>query len=230
MKYFIIILTAILTSCSGNTQESTNSNEIKTKTKKESSCLTGLENPNDWYTVSSIASISGVSEEKIKKNTRTGNINLLTFRIKEKREKVNWSDISIMIKNIDEAIKKDSERYNRKYTYEEYFQAYHAPVTKKDQKKIDEEIDKKGEEDKSFDTKTAKSALSYLTPHSSGELENFGERAHYKVYDQVLEESVSLTVMHKNVVIEVSVELFDDEEEDLRVAKQIAQDIMTLCD
>jgi hypothetical protein len=230
MKYLIICLATILISCNGSSQEISEKATVSKKSSKKGSCLADITDPKEWYSLSAVSSLFSEPEENIDRKSRTGYINILSFRCHVKRETVNWSDISITIKNLDEAIEKDSKRYDRNYTYEEYFDAYHGPITKKDKKKIEEEVDKKGKEDESFDTKTAKKVLSYMAPQGYVELKDLGDKAHYYFGDIVIEKAVSLTVLHRNVVIEINVEMSADDEEDLRVAKKIAQDLMKMCD
>lgn len=230
MKYLTICIAFLLFSCSGSTQEKTDSPAEVKKSSVNGSCLTDVEDPTEWYSLTDVSAIAGVPEGSINQNSSTGRYNTLSFRWDEDRDTKKWSDIHVSIVYLDDIIEKREKRYKRTYTYEEYFDSFHTLETNEEREIIDEAIEKKGEEDENFDADMAKKILSSAPTQDFENIRSVGDKANKYVQTAPGLRELRLSVLHRNVAIMVNVDISDDDNEDLTVAKKIAERIMELCD
>ena len=97
-------------------------------------------------------------------------------------------------------------------------------------KAINEAIDKKGEKDENFEAKTAKKLLALAPTEKYNEVQNLGDKANKYVQLAPGLRETRLAVLTGNVVVQISVDISDDDSEDLSAAKRIAQSVIDLCD
>jgi hypothetical protein len=241
MKYLIICLTAIIFSCGGSSQDQIESTTKTQKVSEEKSCLAEITDPAKWYSLSAVASLVNEPEEnieeKVQEKYRSLQYNWRNDRThtmkagKVEMEVPTRNIIAITIKNLDEAIEKATKRHkNRTFTYAEYFDSYYSQVTKEDQKIIDEQIDKKGEEDENFDAKTVKKLLAMAPTENYTDIEDLGDDANMYVQLAPGLRETRLALLHGNAVVQISVDISDDDVEDLAIAKTVAKAVMSLCD
>jgi len=242
MKYLIICLAFSLFSCSGNSQEQSNPASDDKKSSNKTSCLADITDPAQWYSLSSVAALVNMAEESIEQkvyekmnslqyNWRTDRSHIMKLGKAEMEVPTN-NVIAIVVKNLDEAIERATRmhRGRKTFTYEEYFNSYHSQVTKEDQKIIDEQIDKKGEEDENFDSKTAKKLLAMAPTENYSDISDLGDRANKYVQLAPGLRETRLAVLFGNVVILISVDVSDEDSDDLDAAKTVAKAVMGLCD
>lgn len=244
MKFLIICFASILISCIGSSQEQSKPAAEGNKTSNKRSCLTEITDPEKWYSIRAVASLVKVPEDSIEQKVyeskkqpscsyhwKTDRTYVMKAGHVEMEVPVN-NVIVISIINLDDAIESAEKMHKgrRTFTYAEYFDSYHSQVTKEDQKTIDEVIQKKGEEDKDFDAKTAKKIFALAPTEDYSEIQNLGDEANKYIQLAPGLREIRLAVLHGNVALLISVDIADEDAEDLAAAKTVAQDIIAKCD
>jgi hypothetical protein len=145
--------------------------------------------------------------------------------------------IAVMIKNLDTEIEKWLAHKYVKQTemsYEEYFDQFHGePMTAEDKKAVNKELDKKAETDEDFDQKSAdmaKGILAMAKTEKYTELNDIGDKANYYVQLAPNLRELRLAVLSGNVVLQISVDISDNDDEDLAMARKVAEAVMANCD
>jgi hypothetical protein len=240
MKYLILCLAAITISCGSTSQEQGESTSDDNSVSKGHSCLSELTNPAQWYSKSAVASLFNVEEEGIDEKVLESFSSLQykwdtdrTYIMKAgniEMEVPSNNGVAIQIKNLDDAIEKAEEMHKKTFTYEEYFDGYHTPLTPEDEKFIDESIDEKGEEDEDFDAELVKELLAAAPSENSGKVQDLGEKANKYVQLGPGISETRLSVLQGNVVLQVFVDISDEDLEDLAAAIKIAEAVIALCD
>lgn len=239
MKYHTIYLAVMFISCGGTSQEQTETASDQSETTNERSCLAEVTDPTKWYPLSDVASLVNVPEESIDQRAnekmhycqyhwKTDRTYLMKAGNSEIEVPTN-NTIAITIKNLDEAIEKASRMHKRSFTYAEYFNGFYSQVSKEDMEQIDKSLDKKAEEDKDFDAKTAKSLLAAAKTENYAKLNDLGDDAIKSVKTAPGLRETRLVVLYGNVVLLINIDISDEDADDLTAAKTVAEAIMNIC-
>ena len=234
MKYILFCLVLTFICCSGNNAQQKESTSDSPAVSKKQSCLAEITDPAKWYSLKEVAALVNVPEETIKQSANES-FHALQFNWKTERShfvKLGRNTISITIKNLDEAIEKATRMFKGKktFTYEEYFANYHSQITAEDKEKLNEQVDKKAEEEGNDDVKTAKKILALVDTQDYSNISGLGEDANKYVQVAPNLRETRLAVLHGNVVVLVNVDISNDDTQDLDVAKTIAEAVLGLCD
>lgn len=238
MKYLNICLLAIIISCGGSSQEQSETASEENTTTGEQSCLAEITDPAKWYSISAVASLVNQPEENIKQKAleqykscqfswqtdRTHVMNAGNIEM----EVPTKNSIGIMIRNLDEDIERAVRMHKREFTYEEYFDGYHTLATKEQMEEINKSLDKKAEEDPN--AKLAKGILAQVGTEKFSQVDDLGDKANQYVQTGPGLRQAQLSVLYGNVVILISVDISDEDADDLTTAATVAEAVMGLCD
>ncbi len=245
-NYLIPIFALILICCgAGGNQESKDEPASKV-VSTGTSCLAEMTDPATWLPHAKAAELVQLPETEISQKVyqqmscsyNWKNDRKYTMKIGANEIEVDAKNvIAVMIKNLDTEIEKWLAHKYVKQTemsYEEYFNQFHgAPMTAEDKKEVGKELDKKAEKDENFDEKsaeTAKSLLAMSKTEKYTELNDIGDKANYYVQLAPNLRELRLAVLSGNVVMQISVDISDDDDKDLEMAKKVAEAVMANCD
>lgn len=111
----------------------------------------------------------------------------------------------------------------------EYFRYTYGPKTAEEKEAIKKNIDKSKEQSDKVDEKSAEALKGMVDKQSSAELSDVGDLAYWstQTYSNVTDAKVK--VLHGNTMFEVAVDVSNDTQEDLAVAKKVSQQIIANC-
>jgi hypothetical protein len=246
-KHFLIPIFALILICcgAGGNQESEDESAggvISTS----SSCLAEMTDPATWLPHTKVADLVQLPQDEIRQKVyqqlscsyNWKNDRKYTMKIGASEMEVDAKNvIAIMIKNLDTEIEKWLAHKYVKQTemsYEEYFVQFHGtPITEDDKKKVNKALDKKAETDENFDEKSAETAKGLLELSKSEkftEVNGIGDKANYYVQTAPNLRELRLAVLTGNVVMLISVDISDEDDTDLEMAKKVAEAVMANCD
>ena len=116
-----------------------------------------------------------------------------------------------------------------KDNYVHWFEDHHKNVTEEDMKSLEGDVDKKleeeglGEESK----KAAKSIMKMASNFTFTPVEGIGDMASYETNPKT--SSITLDVLHGEVIFGTTVDISEDREKNLEVAKAISKEILKNC-
>jgi hypothetical protein len=240
MKYLNIYLVAIIISCGGSSQKQRDTASEENTVTGEQSCLADITDPAKWYPLSAVSTLVNQPEEKIKQqaseqykscqyNWKTERTHVMKAGNVEMEVPTN-NTIAITIRNLDEDIEKANRMHKREFTYDEYFDSYHTLATKEEMEEINKSLDKKAEEDKDANAKLAKGLLAQAKTENFSHLDDLGDKANQYVQTAPGLRETRLSVLYGNVVLLVSVDISDEDADDLTAATTVAEAVIGLCD
>jgi hypothetical protein len=245
MKYLISFLALILLSCGTSGNQESDQESTSERVSQNKSCLADMPDPATWLPLSTAAALVKVPEAEIRqkiyqdiscgyswKSDRT-----YTMKIGNREMEVEANNsISISTKNLDEEIEKWLAKSYVKQTemsYVEYFDNFHgAPMTKEEKEEVNKSLDEKAERDENFDKKsaeTAKGLLALSKTENFTELNDLGDKANYYIQLAPNLRELRLAILHGNVVLSITVDVSDDDAEDLSTARAVAEAVMANC-
>lgn len=110
-----------------------------------------------------------------------------------------------------------------------YFRMTYGPQTDEEKTKAKERIDRASESSDKFDKQSAETIKKMVDQRRVNVVENIGDQAYWNTNAVSGVEYLSLRVLHKNVMFKVTTDVSSKTEEDLKLAKKVAQTIVDKC-
>jgi len=253
-KYLsVYLLITILCACGGKTssKEESTSSEVPTE-----SCLAELVEGNEiekMISKTQMAQIAGVSEEEIETTDSKSSAAKYSFAgfkwdPKVPRKMILKTELPAGSDGKKSVMESKMEAEN-KISFgqldvlesksrgpKEYFRYTYGPKTKEEKEAIKKSIDRSKESSEKVDEKAAETIKSMVDKQSSKEVK-VGDLAYWSItsyknfYTESGEEETEakIQVLHGNTMFSVSANVSDNIEEDLAMAKKVAQQIIDNC-
>ncbi len=110
-----------------------------------------------------------------------------------------------------------------------YFRRTYGPQTDEEKARAKESVDKASESSSEVDKQSAEAIKKMVDQRRVNVVENIGDQAYWNTNAVSGVEYLSLRVLHKNVMFKVTTDVSSESEEDLELAKKVAQTIVDKC-
>lgn len=238
MKKIIIYLLPLFLMACGS---STTSNTEESNSTTEESCLADLIAENQiekMITLESIAEITGEPTESIEvKDNKSQYSKYSTIAYQWEPDEPR--KMVIEVKSGERVIKMENEIANTINIGNldiidnedplAYFNRIYGPKTEAEKEQTKKDIDRASENSDKVDKQSAESLKKMVGKQNSKQVDNVGDQAFWSAKSINEVESVQLKVLHGNVTFEVTTDVSKDAEEDLAMAKQVAQQVISQC-
>ena len=237
-KIIIYLLPFLLIACGGNT---TSKNE-KSNPVNEESCLAGLIADNQiekMIAVESVAEIIGKPKESIDVEDSKSKYSKYST-IAYQWEADEPRKMIVEVKSGEEVMKIENEVPNNISVGNldlmgqedplAYFNRTYGPKTAAEKEQTKQDIDKASESSDKVDKKSAETLKKMVGKQNSKQIEDVGDQAFWSAQSINNIGYVSLKVLHGNVMFEITADVSAEYEEDLAIAKKIAQEIIVQCE
>ncbi len=240
MKNIIALAVLVILGCGGESKTQTASSASESSfaiNPTSKSCLVEITDPVQWYSKTELAGLVGEDEASInfKSNPDYDNCN---FNWKNDRKyvmKVSSIEmevptnnvVGITIYDLDEKIEKAEKLHKKSFTYEQYFDTYHT-TTKAGEEQVKEALEEKGKEDAK--AKAAKGLLDMAPTEGHAEVGGLSDKANTYIQTAPGLRETRLAVLHGNAVVMINVDVSDEDEKDMEIARKVAEGVLGLCD
>lgn len=247
MKTAIYTLFSLLISiaCGSEANSKANTLASEASTKVEKSCLAQkAEIPCSLLSIDEISSLSGapvadIEMEEPHEVIKTANYMFCSFTWPSDRmKKIEMLSLSTEVP-VDNTIQlggvlvlndKVLNKYGQEKTRVEYFEDYYTNSTDEENKKAKEMMDKGVEENEdlsSSEKDLASKILDMASKFSFSPVSGVGEMASWEVTQN--QSGGSLIILHGNVIFKIMVNISDENEPNLSMAKKLAETILDQC-
>jgi len=247
----LLLLTPILFQCKGdrfnqkNQTKKTSKETVQSETKN--SCLADYQmRPCDLISVAKISEFSGIAESDMEITAPTEAV----LKMKSVQDYLNckfsWpSDRTMTVEAMGRSmtvpinnsisvgfikiLTEEKLESRRKKSYAHWFEDHHKNVSEEDVKSVEGDVDKKLEEEGHGEEAkdVAKSIMEMASKMTFTSVEGFGDMASYETNPN--SSSVTLDVLHGDVIFGTIVDVSEDRDRNLEIAKQISKEILKIC-
>lgn len=247
----LLLLTPILFQCKSdrfnqkNQTKKTSKESVLSETKN--SCLADYQmRPCDLISAAKISEISGIAESDMEVSPPTEAV----LKMKSAQDyiscKFSWpSDRTMTVEAMGRSmtvpldntigvgfikiLTEEKLKSRAKNSYVHWFEDHHKNVTEEDMKSLEGDVDEKleeeglGEESKN----AAKSIMKMASSFTFTSVEGIGDMASYETNPKST--SLTLDVLHGDVIFGTTVDISEDRDRNLEIAKQISKEILKVC-
>nr|WP_297785936.1 hypothetical protein [uncultured Allomuricauda sp.] len=245
MKQIVFVLITItLLGCGNKTPKNKADDTSSNQKSINSSCLSDLIEKNEiekMINKEQVASIVGISVDNIEfeenKSSRAANSTVL-FKWEPMQERTMTMEVKVGDRTISQTVPlKNSINIGRidlignkkNQSALEYFDYTYGPKTKQEKEQTKSKIDQAQETSDQVNKKSAEALKSMVDKQTSNKVSGIGSSAFGSVQKASGMIYYNLKVLHGDTMFEITTDVSDDSDEDIRIAKEIAQQIINNC-
>jgi hypothetical protein len=234
----------LIIACGAGTNNNQDTSSAKVGKQVEKSCLADMaEVPCSLLTMDDISNLSGIQSSNLKKEEPHEVVKNSKYMFcsytwpSDRMKKIEMMGMStevevdntIQIGGVFVLTEKELSRYGGK-TRIEYFEDFYTNPSEEDKKKAKEMMNKGLEENEDL-TSSQKDMASKMVDMASkfkfNPVSGVGEMASWEVTQN--QSGGTLIIMHGNIIFKVTVNISDDNEPNLLLAKKVAEKILEQC-
>src|SRR6056297_152579 len=245
MKQILFVLIAvILLGCGGKTSKNEADDTSSNQKTIGNSCLSDLVEKNEiekMINKEQVASIVGINADNVvfeENKSSRAKYSTVIFKWEPAQERTMTMEVKVgdrtisqtaPLKNSINVGKIDSIGDKKDQSALEYFNYVYGPKTKEEKKEAKARVDRAQETSDKVDKKSAETIKSMVDKQTSSKVDGIGSSAFGSVQNANGMIYYNLKVLHGDTMFEITTDVSDDSEEDIRIAKEIAQQIIDNC-
>lgn len=243
-ELLIALMTVTILSCGNNTSNNETDDTSADQNTIGNSCLSELAEKNDIEKMISkeqVASIVGISADKIafeENKSSRAEYSTVRFEWEPEQERTMTMEMKVGDRTVSQTLplqnginvgnidvignKKDQSAL-------EYFNSTYGPKTKEEKEQAIERIDRAQETSDQVNEKSAAVIKSMAGKLTSSKVDGIGNSAFGSVNNAKGMIYYNLKVLHGDTMFEITTDVSEDSDEDIRISKAIAQQIIDNC-